>query len=320
MVNDAMTRTASRAPSTLNDGYFDLMHTPFSVLLLEIRKGRKKPTTPVFRNLPAATTRYMYPGSPFDFGHRLISLDRIGQVIQFTEHMRKTGTRATIGHQLLQQGAVLPKLHVTYIGRRANGDLFHRRSLITLRNMGTRGDGKVSILTNMESRLESYHGLFPNYMQTNGKLHENAHGRDLCAWAVPSHAHRTIYMISHDVLFTGSCTKEGAEATMRMKPEGLVLLGALNLETHEGHRGKEVHLVRFILKAAADARGILRTKMFMPEEKLQKLAGRTNTHCVQRLYAINRDWAAAKRRRNRQRDRASPERQNLPNVQRQRRA
>jgi len=263
-----------------------LESVPFTVRFLDSKNGRKTGSGDDFKRLPSVSNQY--PGST----HHLISPptlshDRLMEIHAFTERLRREKTVSFNSHIVRGQGPDIsqPKLHVTYIGRNAAGNLFYRRSRMTLRKAGVGHIGKPSILANKNDRIDAYTALFPSYMTRNGRgstLTANAHARDMCAWAVSCDGHDTIYMISHDVLAHGSCSRPNQR--IQMKPEGLALLALLDCKTIVDQRTRYLDLIRFILKPEGD-KTLLRKKVFMPEAKLRKLVGALNSNWIRRVYA-----------------------------------
>jgi len=276
-----------------------LESVPFTVRFLDSKMGRKTGNGNDFKRLPSAGTHY--PGStlalispPASFAQLLrtsrdpLSHNRLMEIHAFTERLRREKAASTSTHIIRGQGEDIsyPKLHVTYIGRNAAGNLIYRRSRITLRKAGTGCAGqKPSILANKNDRIDAYTALFPSYMTRNGRgstLTANGRARDLCAWAVACNNHDTIYMISHDVLAKGTCSRPNQQ--IQLKPEGLALLALLDCKTTVDQRTRYLDLIRFILKPEGDET-LLRKKVFMTEAKLRKLVGALNSNWIRRVYA-----------------------------------
>ena len=263
-----------------------LESVPFTVRFLDSKYGRKTSNGDDFKRLPSTGTHY--PG----LAHALISPpalshNRLMEIHAFTERLRREKTVATNSHIIRGQGEDIshPKLHVTYIGRNASGNLFYRRSRMTLRKAGTGGiHQKPSILANKNDRIDAYTALFPSYMTRNGgqsTLTANGHARDLCAWAVACQGHDTIYMISHDVLANGTCSRPNQR--IQLKPEGLALLALLDCKTTVDQRTRYLDLIRFILKPERHET-LLGKKVFMTEAKFRKLVGALNSNWIRRVY------------------------------------
>jgi len=268
-----------------------LESVPFTVRFLDSKYGRKGRNGDDFKRLPSVGSEY--PGST---GHLILppalSQNRLMEIYAFTERLRRERAVATNSHItdlpiIHGRGAYIshPQLHVTYIGRNTAGNLFYRRSRMTLRKAGTGVNGKPSILANKTDRIDAYTALFPSYMTRNGtgsELTENAHARDLCVWAVACEGHDTIYMISHDVLATGSCS--GPKQRIQLKREGLALLALLDCKTIIDQGTRCLDLIRFVLKPQGDT-SLLSKKVFMTEAKFRKLVGALNSNWIRRVYA-----------------------------------
>jgi len=295
-MNRSMTRTGSRRlGGNLNNAVSRYapgnMHTPFTVKLFDTKQGKTE--------LVQIGTR-LFHYIPRDPSYKVEYYDKIMKLLQ---RMRSTNTgnrrRATRNsHDLMNPRG--PTLHMTYIATGQNGYNYRRRSIKL--ELAT---NKVSIMKDSNTRRNALDVLFPGSIVKTG-LHNNALKKNMCVWTVPCPDHNTIYVISHDVLFSDECTQQ--HPPKEIKPDGLLLLAMLGCRLEDAGQAHEVHLTKITLKSATNE-SVAKSKIIVSEAKLRKLVGNVSINVsqpMQRMYAtakrLAREKGEAARRRQRERN------------------
>lgn len=240
----------------------------FAIKFMDMKKFR--PGNQPFIDLPNSNANFQYEGSPMQH----VGKDKMASIHRFVERLhRQENTDELHGkthdYALLKGGGIgSMKLHVTFISKK-DGQLSFRRKYVDIRSQS----GKVGFMPEKQHRQEAYSILFPNNM-INGTLQANSHQKNLCAWAIPSSDYKTVYMISHNVLFNGPCVPDSKNMNhYRMTREAPVLLAFLGVKIHGYGSTREARLLRFVLKSASNRGSIVKSKIIMAKPKLRALVG-----------------------------------------------
>ena len=268
------------------------MFTPFTVKLFDTKQGQAE--------LVHIGTKFKYPGHPFK-GEVVPSEGEFDKIKKFIQRIRSTNTRTNGGratrnsHDLMNNRRE-PMLHMTYIATGQNGYSYRRRNIkLEL------ASSKVSIMKNSPTRRNALDVLFPGSI-VGTKFHNNALEKNMCVWTVPCPNHNTIYVISHDVLFSDECTHHPPRT---IKPEGILLLAMLGCKLEGTERAREMHLTKIMLKSAKNE-SVAKSKIIVSEAKLRKLVGNISINIsqpMQRMYATAKRLAREKSEAARQRQR-----------------